>query len=333
MRPELEDFLVTRHHVLTTAEAERLGFSREVLRGLVRRKVLVRVARGAYVQASVLAALPTPTARHLLRARAVLRTRPEQWAASHVTAAVVWGLPVLHTALDRIHLTHTEAVGSARRYGEVTVHTCPGPGLITSRDGMSTVSPEAAVIGTGLLGSVTSGVMAADAALRKELITPRSLRETLDSYRRVPGVAAARTVVDLADGRSESPGESWLRLILRDLGFHAVPQFVVRAGRQVVARVDFYLPELGVVLEFDGMLKYKAEPGAAPGAVSQVVIAERARERRIRGLGYGVGRVVWGELRHPAAVRREIEDASATARLDLIAARSNGAPDLAVAGG
>ncbi|WP_237768179.1 type IV toxin-antitoxin system AbiEi family antitoxin domain-containing protein [Serinicoccus sp. CNJ-927] len=52
--PELQAFLTTHHHVVTTREAAALGFNREVLRRLVQRKVLTRVARGAYVQTSVL---------------------------------------------------------------------------------------------------------------------------------------------------------------------------------------------------------------------------------------------------------------------------------------
>ena len=54
MDPELQAFLTTHHHVVTTREAAALGFNREVLRRLVQRKVVTRVARGAYVQTSVL---------------------------------------------------------------------------------------------------------------------------------------------------------------------------------------------------------------------------------------------------------------------------------------
>lgn len=228
------------------------------------------------------------------------------------------GLPLLDADVSRIHVDHTEPLGNTRRHPTVTVHTYPGPDLVTEHRGLLTVEPNTAV-GTALLSSLPSGVMAADAALHRELVTPESLRAAVERHTRTPGVARARRVVELADGRAESPGESRLRLILLDLGFRAVPQFVVREGGRVVARVDFYLPELGVVLEFDGLLKYRATSRDPAGKSSDVVIAERTRERRIRRLGYGVGRVTWKELGDPRVIEREIREAAAQADLQLIA--------------
>ena len=95
MHPELQAFLTTHHHVVTTREAAALGFNREVLRRLVQRKVLARVARGAYVQTSVLLGHRHLADRHVLRARALLRWHPDGWAASHTTATLLWDLPLL----------------------------------------------------------------------------------------------------------------------------------------------------------------------------------------------------------------------------------------------
>lgn len=318
---DLRSFLITHHHVVTAAEAVELGLNREVLRTLVRRGLLVRVARGAYVQASLLHEQKQVSDRHLLQARAVLRTMPQQWAASHQTAAVVWKLPLLNADLGRVHVAHAAPIGTARKHPTVTVHTHPGPGLVTAHDGIPTVEPNTAVVGAALLSSLPSGVMTADAALHQGLVTTESLRSALERHRRVPGVARARQVVELADGRSESAGESRLRLILRDLGLEAIPQYVVRDGVKVVARVDFYLPGLGVVLEFDGLVKYRGQLSGA-GSGSDTVIAERARERQIRRLGYGVGRVIWGELANVQAVEREIREAAAQADLQMIARSS-----------
>lgn len=324
MPAAVADFLASHQHVITSGDAERQGVSREVLRRLVKKRLLVRVARGTYVETAALEQLTFPSDKHRLRTRAVLRTRPQAWAASHASAAAVWRLPLLNHSLDRIHVTHTRPVGSARRYDTLTIHTHPGADLFTEQDGIPTVEPNTAVLGTALLTTIPSAVMAADAALHRELVTPASLLAGLERYRRVPGVARARRVVALADGRAESPGETRLRLLLRELGFTVVPQYVITANGRFVARVDLYLPELGVVVEFDGVLKYRATPGDLPGQSSEVVIAERARERDIRKLGYGVGRVVWAELDDLAAVRREIEAAAAQADLDLVARSQRG---------
>lgn len=319
MSPELAAFLSTHHHVVTTAEARELGVSRETLRSYVRRGLLTRVAQGAYVQTSAVAALTHEPDRHLLVARAVLRSRPGAWAASHVTAAVVWGLPVLASTLDRVHVVHARPVGSVRRHDAFTVHTCPGTAYLVECRGVPTVTPEVAVVGTALLGPLHSGVMAIDAALRGGFCTPASLQAAVDRCVHVAGVGRARRALAAADRSAESPGESWLRLILRGLGYRVVPQHPVRDERgRLVGRVDFYLPDLGVVVEFDGKVKYEGvlPDGRSP---SEAVVAERARERRIRRLGYGVARVIWGELFDVEQVRREVEEAARSARRDRVA--------------
>lgn len=250
--------------------------------------------------------------------RETLRSRPGAWAASHVTAAVVWGLPVLADALDRVHVVHARPVGSVRRHDAFTVHTCPGTAYLVDRAGLPTVTPDVAVAGTALLGPLHSGVMAADAALRHGFCTPASMQAAVDRCTRVTGVGRARRVLAAADPSAQSPGESWLRLILVDLGHRVVTQHLLRDDQGLIGYVDFYLADLGVVVEFDGKVKYQ---GVLPDGLSpsDAVLAERARERRIRKLGYGVARVVWGELSDVEKVRREVELAARSARRDLVA--------------
>lgn len=318
MSPELKAYLARHGQVVTTAEAAAIGVNRETLRSLVRSGALTRVAQGTYVLTAAGEALEHDSDRHLLSARAILRLRPGAWAASHVTAAVGWGLPVLSTTLDRVHVVHAEPVGSVRRHDAFTVHRCPGADAIVERDGLLTVTPSHAVVGTALVGPLHSAVMAMDAATRDGLVSGPSLDAALARNRRVKGIGRARRARELADPRAESPGESWLRLILLDLGYRVLPQHRLRDADGLIGYVDFYLPEIGVVVEFDGKVKYRGtlRRGQSP---SDAVIAERARERRIRKLGYGVGRVVWGELFDQMAVQREVEQATHAARMDLVA--------------
>lgn len=318
MSPELVAFLAQHGQVVTAAEAAALGVSRETLRSLVRAGVLTRVARGAYLQTAARDALEHDSARHLITARAILRLHPTGWVASHVTAAVVWGLPVLSATLDRVHVAHAEPVGSVRRHDAFTVHRCPGTEVIVRRDGIPTVDPAHAVVGVALLGPLHSAVMAIDGAFRLGMLSDATVDAALARFRNVHGIGRARRAFALSDPRAESPGESWLRLILQDLGYRVIPQHRLRDADGLVGYVDFYLPELGVVIEFDGKVKYSGtlRHGQSP---SDAVIAERGRERRIRKLGYGVGRVMWNELFDAAAVRREVEQAARTARRDLIA--------------
>lgn len=318
MSPELAAFLTSHGQVVTTAEAGALGVNRETLRSRVRDGTLTRVARGAYVHTPAMSALAHDSERHALAARAILRSHPGAWAASHVTAAVLWGLPVLPSALDRVHVVHARPVGSVRRHDAFTVHRCPGTAYLLERAGVPTVTPEVAVVGTALLGPLASAVMAIDAALRGGFCTRASLQAAVDRCARVAGVGRARRALAAADPAAESPGESWLRLILQGLGYQVVAQHPLRDEEGLIGYVDFYLPELGVVVEFDGKVKYQGRlrGGLSP---SDAVLAERARERRIRRLGYGVARVVWPELYDVAKVRREVESAARSTRRDLVA--------------
>lgn len=65
-----------------------------------------------------------------------------------------------------------------------------------------------------------------------------------------------------------------------------------------MARVDFLFSELGVVGEFDGLVKYRSAFRGTQ-AVEEVVIAEEAREDELRALGWLVVRWTWRELGTP----------------------------------
>ena len=104
-----------------------------------------------------------------------------------------------------------------------------------------------------------------------------------------------------ADGRSESPGESMTRVILDQLGL-PVPHLQVSIftpGQRFVGRTDLGYPELGVLLEFDGFVKYSKLLKGDEQAVD-VVVREKDRENLIRGMGYLVIRIVWADLSKPA---------------------------------
>lgn len=78
------------------------------------------------------------------------------------------------------------------------------------------------------------------------------------------------------------------------------PQYEIKdANGRVVARVDFAWPELGVFLEFDGMVKYQ-KPLREGETASDVVVREKQRQDLIcRLTGWRCIRIVWADLAHP----------------------------------
>lgn len=289
--------------VISARAAAGLGLTPNDLHRLVKAGELVRVARGAYLDAGILHEA-TPEQAHVARLTAVVLSRRGALAASHASAALLHGLPVLRTELGQMRVVHTTDPVNTRRHAAFTVHPCPGPEGLTTVGGVPSVVPSLAVVGTAMMTGVRSGLMAADAALRRDMTTREELHDWLGRLAHHPRVERARSVVTDADPSAESAGESLLRVLLIRLGYRVVPQFKVRDGRVVVARVDFYLPALKVVVEFDGLVKYEGMDG------KQALAAEKQRERRLHRLGYGVARIIWADLFDPRRVDSEVRAAA-----------------------
>lgn len=108
-------------------------------------------------------------------------------------------------------------------------------------------------------------------------------------------------------GRSESIAESISRAVLLEQGI-AWPmlQGEVRddAG-QFIARVDFADPEVGLVGEFDGKVKYEELVGVGETA-ADVVMREKRRENELRALGWEIVRWGWQDLQYPDLLVKRI---------------------------
>ncbi|MEV6768088.1 hypothetical protein AB0N05_05585 [Nocardia sp. NPDC051030] len=99
------------------------------------------------------------------------------------------------------------------------------------------------------------------------------------------------------DPRSESPGESLSRVRMHEFGL-PIPELqttVLNRTCVFIARVDFCLPTLGVIGEFDGRSKYGRllKPG---DSTADAVYNEKLREDALRALGTQVVRWTWPDL-------------------------------------
>lgn len=113
-----------------------------------------------------------------------------------------------------------------------------------------------------------------------------------------------------ADGRSESVGESWSRVLIRSLGFAApVLQHEERLPDGRVARTDFWWEEAGILGEFDGRVKYSRGRQLQGLDLEQVLYQEKLREDALRALGRIVVRWGWDELRRPRELARRLRAA------------------------
>ncbi len=270
------------------------GFTDGELRRLRRAGRMTAVRPGAYLPG---APPDGEEVRHALAATALWPALAGDTVFSHVTAAVLYGLPVWRIGLDLVHVTRPRRNG-ARTRRAVHVHPAPlDPGEIGTAVGLPVTCPARTVVDLGRTVPFERAVAVADAALHMELVTRDQLAAAVLRAARWPGVPAARRVVEFADGRSESVGESRSRVAIQRAGLPApVLQWGVTDHRgRPLGRVDVGWPQLRTVGEFDGMVKYGRllQPGQS---VADVVVQEKRREDAIRATGLAMVRWTWDEL-------------------------------------
>ena len=305
MDTRLEALSGSQGGVFAAHEALTAGLTRAYLHQALRARKLVRVRRGAYVHATVWQAA-SPDERYRLGCLAVARSRPGD-ALSHHAALAVLGLSLWGHDVGRIDLV-TDTVQSVRR-GSVWLHPDDGVAVASVADA-ACVSPARAVVRTALTMGKDCAVVAGDAALHRGLVTLADLMTEVAAISPHQGRGRAMEAVLLMDSRSESVGESRTRLALRRLGFQPDSQVVLRdSDGRFVARVDLVVD--GVVLEFDGLVKYARQRDAEDGAPDpeEVVWLEKRREDAIRRLGHPVERVIWNELERPGLIGARVRSA------------------------
>lgn len=314
---------LARHDVVSVADARSLGIDAAALRRLARDGVVMPLIRGWYAvrapgQPPPWAAegrFATDLARHRLRTAALVRHFDGRAVASHHSALVLHDVDLLQSDLSTVHLCRTHDLWSRRRTG-AAIHESVGLPPVPSPGGLLGVPVATAVVQSGLVNPPVEALVTGDSALHKELCTEEQVRESLDRHGHVTGVAAVRLLLEHLDGRYESPGETLLAQVLRGLGYAFTPQVWVTAeGRRW--RVDDMLDDLPVVIEFDGMTKYRKDEDALP--------REKWREDKLRRRGYQVVRVVWRELWQPDLIRAAVEQARADALMNPRSAPLGGA--------
>ncbi|MFV0464199.1 MAG: type IV toxin-antitoxin system AbiEi family antitoxin domain-containing protein [Nostocoides sp.] len=282
--------------LFTTGQAQSAGVFERQLTELARHRAVVRLNRGLY---AVAWSIPTrPEERHLqLAAGAQLLYQDASLIG--VTAALALDLPVWGVNLRRAQLARP----IQRSVTTEAFHVRPGE-VIGVQTPVGMVPPVADIlVQIAMDAGAIAAVCTADAALNKQMLSVEDLATSAELLGTWPRSAHARAMVRQVDGRSESVGESRLRLGLSSLGVVLEPQVVIRDEHgDVLGRVDFVVAGTRIVIEFDGAIKY-AEGGA------DALVREKRREDQIRSQGYTVIRVTWPELNNIRLIKRRIDHA------------------------
>lgn len=240
--------LVERQHgVVTRAQLLEAGYSAKAVKHRVARGRLHRVMQGVYAVGR-----PELT-QHGRWMAAVLSCGPEA-VLSHESAAALWDLrPPRH---GRVHVSVPAHV--ARRPRGVAVHRLAaiGPGYVTRRHRIAVTTPIVTLVDTATCVERAALETAVSEADKLGLTDPEGLRSALDRLGRRPGVKALR---ELLDRRTFVLTDSALER--RFLPLARAAGLPLPETRRYVNgfRVDFYWPELGLVVETDG-LRYHRTP-------------------------------------------------------------------------
>ena len=200
------------------------GFTPNELARMSRAGELVHVRRGAYAEPSATELAPRIAHLQLLHGTAPLCS-PDA-VVSHISAAVLHDLPVWTDRLERVHLTRSRAGGGrTRRF--VQVHGSPlESDDIVQVAGFSVTSLPRTVVDLGCVLPLHQAVAAGDAALLR--IDRCEVEEVLGRQGGRTGIGKARRAAALLDPRSESPGESYSRVVFHLAGLPAPePQYPV----------------------------------------------------------------------------------------------------------
>ena len=169
-------------------------------------------------------------------------------------------------------------------------------GDVTNRDGIPVTTPARTLLDVATDLTPLALERAVNEADKRDLIDPEELRDSLAGFAGQPGVAALRKLLDRHSFRlSDSDLEVLFRPIARSAG---LPQ---PRSKQLVSgfEVDFHWPELGLVVETDG-LRYHRTPSAQT--------RDQLRDQAHVAAGLAVLRFTHWQVKYePAQVRSVLE--------------------------
>jgi predicted transcriptional regulator of viral defense system len=238
-----------QHGIVTRQQLLALGFSSRSIEHRRDTGRLHLVARGVY-------AIGWPALDRRRRWMAAALTCGEEAALSHRSAAALFGIGA--ELPGRIDVSIPRRCELRRPGLLIRGRSSLMSGDLGFSDGIPVTSPTRTLIDLTTELDIVAIERAVNEADKRDLVDPESLRAALDRYAGEPGVRPLRKLLDKLTFRlSDSDLEIYFRPIAKSVGLP--PPF----SKQWVNgfEVDFFWPELGLVVETDG-LRYHRTPSA-----------------------------------------------------------------------
>jgi hypothetical protein len=202
---------------------------------------------------------------------------------------------------DRVHVTRLD--GGAGRVEAGVVHHegfCLDDDIVEV-EGMRVLCAERCALEAGTRVDNEHALVVLDSVLHLGLSNSDSLQRRFELMGSWPHMRHLHIPVRMANGKSESAGESRGRWHFRSIGVPAPQcQFEVYDADGILrGTCDWAWPEHRTLGEFDGRAKYGRllKPGQDPG---EVVFAEKQREDELREItGSSMVRLTWADYERP----------------------------------
>ena len=232
----------TQHGAVSRAQLVRLGFSPKAIEHRIASGKLFRIFRGVYA-----------VGRRELEQNgwfmaALVACGEDAAAISHESAVTFYGIgkSLLRTP---VHVSVPAAMPRVSRPG-IVVHRRSTPFEVAERQGIRVTTPECTIIDMAATSSREDTEAMINAAVIKRLTTLEELRRAVDACGRRPGRKQLRRIIDIRTFR-----------FTRSKLERAFIPIALRAGlpRPLTCHevngheVDFYWPDLGLVVETDGL--------------------------------------------------------------------------------
>lgn len=310
---------------ITERDIPKLYFSAQFPGENLSRSGLERVARGVYIEPPDAAAPPWEgeRERYLARIFGVAVTRKAPAIISHFSAAALWGWSIPENCC--VHLSYLRRKTSHVTPGITRHHPKISNQDITEIVDIPVTTPIRTLMDCLPLLDWRDGLIMADQAIQwlggvspfhsdayarhREVIA--EIKAALHSRR---GAKRSRLILDYADGRSQSPGETRMRTLAYELGLpHPVVQFPQEvAGKNYFMDLGWNLNGRIIGAEYDGRSKYADD--------YREHVTEKAREIDLSSSGVTIVRFQHQDLHQrslPAKLLRRLRNEAGIPALEL----------------
>lgn len=244
------DFPLPQDLPFTRRGATDAGISRRVLDHLLVEGLVRRPIKGVYVGSHIGDSLS-------LRAECLRLVVPDDCVVVDRHAGWLHGAPMVlapgeHQELRPLSLFRPSGHGRLRNDLSNSGERNLSIRDVTEVGGLAVTTPIRTAWDLGRVRWTDEAISGLDAMFRLRAFGRDEFLHGIERFRGMRWVTTLRAIGPLADGRSESPGESVLRLRCIEAHLRVIPQVEVRRFGELIGRVDLANEELALGIEYDG---------------------------------------------------------------------------------